>query len=106
MGLSTTGGRRKSAFYAYQLTIRKLDDIPFRSSLQVPQGYGFQFADSVSGTTWVLWADGGSQVRVDTGGADVIVTGLDGNARRLAASGRSVQLNLTSSPIFVEEAAE
>ncbi len=104
MGLATPSGRRKEAFEAYRLTIRKLDELAYSSSLDVPGGYGFRFQGGPRGV-WILWADRGAQFRLQTGASEVLVTRLDGREQRLAAKDGAVQFSLTASPVFVQDVA-
>jgi len=104
MGLTTTSWQRKPAFEAYRLTIRKLDELRYSSSVEVAGGYGLRFGQGAQGV-WVLWADRGAKLRLQTGARQVLVTHLDGREERLTTDGGEVELSLTARPIFVEGVA-
>jgi len=104
MGLTTTSWQRKPAFEAYRLTIRKLDELRYSSSVEVAGGYGLRFGQGAQGV-WVLWADRGAKLRLQTGARHVLVTHLDGREERLTTDGGEVELSLTARPIFVEGVA-
>jgi len=104
MGLTTVDGRRKPAFGAYQLTVHKLGDLPYRDSLDIPGGYGLRFG-SGSRVLWVLWADRGAQVTLQAKAAQVVLTHLDGREEKRNTTEGSLALRLTEDPVFVEPAA-
>ncbi len=105
MGLVTIGGRRKPAFRAYQLVVRKLDDVEYGESLNVPAGHGLQFQRQGQ-PLWVLWADHGARLRLETGRPSVLITYLNGREERRSTVGGSLMLDLTADPIFVEADSE
>ncbi len=103
MGLVTLQGRRKPAFRAYELTVRKLSDLQYRESLDLPGGYALVFGNGAR-TLWVLWADRGARFRFEVGAPYVTLTHLDGREERRAAAGGSLELQLTADPVFVTAA--
>ena len=101
MGLTAVGGRLKPAFRAYQLSVRKLADLPPSSSLDIPGGYGLRF-EKGSRVLWVLWADQGCHIALQTGTTRVRVTGVDGREEQRTTPAGSLNLRLTADPVFVE----
>jgi hypothetical protein len=101
MGLTTVGGKKKPAFRAYQLVIRKLDDLQYTTDLDLASGHGFRF-EKGERVLWVLWADGGGRVRLQTDSAGVVITRPDGRERRRSTTSGLLDLELTDDPVFVE----
>lgn len=101
MGL-TANGRKKPAFLAFKLLIRKLDDLPYRSSLTIPGGYGLQFGDGER-SVWVLWADRGAKVSLkEVKAPSLRITHLDGRGEETISTAGRAELTLDAWPIFVE----
>jgi hypothetical protein len=100
MALVRHQGRQKPSFSAYQTTIRQLDGMAFESSLLVPGGYGLRFGRGTH-TVWVLWADRGTEIGLETGTPAVQVVDTDGRSETLQTENGSVRLALTVAPVFV-----
>lgn len=101
MGLTTVGGRRKPAFRAYQLTVRKLADLPYSDALDIPGGYGLRFERGTQ-VLWVLWADRGARLALQANSPQVRITRSDGKEELRTTEEGLLDLQLTADPVFVE----